>query len=143
MGKRLTEEDMLDRIDFHGPNGCWLWGGPNFKGYGRVCYAGRYASAHRWVYELCVEPIPDEMELDHICLNPPCCNPDHLEVVTKLENLSRKRPRQSRYEHPSLHKRVVSLLRCRHGKRWREFWPDYVPWNMDGSPRPVTASEEN
>ena len=36
-----------------------------------------------------VGPIPDGCELDHLCRNRACCNPDHLEPVTHLENVRR------------------------------------------------------
>ena len=66
--------------------GCWLWTGHLSKdGYGK--YAG--GTAHRRVYELLVEPIPDGLHLHHKCINPRCVNPAHLEEVTYAENLLR------------------------------------------------------
>lgn len=44
---------------------------------------------HRVVYELVVGPIPDGMQLDHLCRQRACCNPDHLEPVTCLVNVRR------------------------------------------------------
>lgn len=76
-------------------DGCWLWAGRKSKnGYGRF-YIGtsrldqRYASAHRWAYEALVGPIPDGLDLDHLCRNRACCNPAHLEPVTRIENIRR------------------------------------------------------
>lgn len=66
--------------------GCWLWaGGKNNKGYGRY----GPAFAHRIAYELLVGPIPEGLELDHLCRTPLCVRPDHLEPVTHRENLLR------------------------------------------------------
>jgi hypothetical protein len=45
--------------------------------------------AHRVSYEWAKGPIPDGMELDHLCRNPACVNPDHLEAVTHGANLHR------------------------------------------------------
>jgi hypothetical protein len=45
--------------------------------------------SHRAVYLTLKGSIPDGMDLDHLCRNPPCCNPDHLEPVTRRENLAR------------------------------------------------------
>lgn len=41
---------------------------------------------HRVVYELLVGPIPEGLQLDHLCRNRVCGNPDHLEPVTNREN---------------------------------------------------------
>lgn len=79
--------------------GCWLWtGARNDKGYGQLFKSkrsgrGEKYCAHRLAYELLVGPIPDEMELDHLCRTPACVNPKHLEPVTHSVNLSRQ-PRQ-------------------------------------------------
>ena len=63
---------------------CWLWG--NNKRYGRYEKNGKRYIAHRFVYEALVGKIPKGFELDHLCRNPPCVNPKHLEPVTPREN---------------------------------------------------------
>lgn len=65
---------------------CWIWVGHVYKGYGR--YGGQ--GAHRVAYELHAGAIPEGMELDHLCRNPLCVNPDHLEPVTRAENIRRR-----------------------------------------------------
>ena len=66
---------------------CWLWVGPNDgRGYGKVVRSKR---AHVWVYENLVGPVPDGLELDHLCRIKACCNPDHVEPVTHRENMRR------------------------------------------------------
>jgi hypothetical protein len=68
---------------------CWSWTGTRNHGYGRVSYQGRTQGTHRVVYELLVGAITPGLELDHLCKNRPCCNPAHLEPVTRLENVRR------------------------------------------------------
>lgn len=75
---------------------CWIWTGYlTPRGYGTYTFGSgpnaMWASTHRLAYELLVGPIPDGLELDHLCRNPPCCNPAHLEPVTGAENMRRTR----------------------------------------------------
>jgi len=67
---------------------CWLWtGGNDRRGYGRFSDADqRQVLAHRFAYELLVGPIPEGLDLDHLCRVPACVNPAHLEPVTNAEN---------------------------------------------------------
>lgn len=70
--------------------GCWLWlGARDDNGYGRVYHPvlKRAVLAHRYFYELHVGEPPDT--LDHLCRTPGCVNPDHLEPVTRQENVRR------------------------------------------------------
>lgn len=70
--------------------GCWSWtGGVNSRGYGVVWVTSRAFLSHRVAYELLVGPIPDQLEIDHLCQVKRCCNPAHLEPVTHLVNMSR------------------------------------------------------
>lgn len=81
---------LLDRIDRNGSGGCWIWTGSiDRDGYGYL-HDGRRHNAHRWTYEKFVGPIPDGLEIDHLCRVRPCVNPDHLEPVTRLENNLRR-----------------------------------------------------
>ena len=52
--------------------------------------------AHRYVYLTSGHEIPEGLELDHLCRNRRCVNPDHLEPVTKSENMRRAAPFQER-----------------------------------------------
>jgi hypothetical protein len=70
--------------------GCWtLDKKPGAVGYQLLRIDGKTVTVHRWLYQRVVEPIPAEMQLDHMCRNRACINPDHLEVVTQTENLIR------------------------------------------------------
>lgn len=69
---------------------CFIWRGhPNNKGYGQVVLAGKQMYAHRAMYEQRVGPIPEGMQIDHLCRTRLCVNTDHMEPVTHRENLMR------------------------------------------------------
>ena len=71
---------------------CWEWtAAKNHLGYGQIGESGtrRLLMAHRAVWELLVGPIPRGYDIDHLCRNPGCVNPDHLEPVTHAENMRR------------------------------------------------------
>src|SRR5213593_4533327 len=66
---------------------CWRWTGSQRRGgYGRVRIGGRDFVAHRVAYELTIGPIPDGLQLDHLCRNRLCVRPAHLEPVTGQVN---------------------------------------------------------
>lgn len=84
----MRAQPVVDRfwrkVEF--TDSCWLWTAcvqPN--GYGQFADA----RAHRWAYEFCVGPIPDGLQLDHLCRVRHCVNHDHLEAVTQRENILR------------------------------------------------------
>src|ERR1041385_4955256 len=71
-------------------DGCWEWtGAKTGHGYGKILTFRSIQVAHRILYELLVGPVPEGMELDHLCRNPSCVRPDHLEPVTHRVNISR------------------------------------------------------
>lgn len=70
--------------------GCWEWlGNKNDKGYGFFTYERKTRPAHRVAYEWAKGVIPKGLELDHLCRNTSCVNPDHLEPVSHHENVIR------------------------------------------------------
>lgn len=81
-------ERMMRRIETVGE--CWVWRGfTSPDGYGRMKVAGRCVSVHRLSYELHRGPIPPGKELDHLCRNRACANPEHLEAVSHRVNVLR------------------------------------------------------
>jgi hypothetical protein len=72
---------------------CWIWTGPvTHQGYGRTSVpgVGPRVRFHRASYEAHRGAIPDGLCLDHLCSVRACCNPDHLEPVTPMENTRRE-----------------------------------------------------
>jgi len=79
-------EDFFKKADTTGQ--CWNWLGSKYKnGYGKLGRAG--VMAHRIAYELTRGHVPETMCLDHLCKNRQCVNPDHLEIVSLVENVMR------------------------------------------------------
>lgn len=72
-----------------GPNACWIWlASHDRKGYAQFGTPDARSTlrAHRIAYEFMVGPIPEGLQLDHLCRNHGCVNPAHLEPVTNREN---------------------------------------------------------
>lgn len=79
-------DEFMALVAVGAADACWPWLGTKTpKGYGNFA---RFR-AHRIAYRLAKGPIPDEMALDHLCRNPSCVNPSHLEAVTDRENTLR------------------------------------------------------
>jgi hypothetical protein len=85
--KRLSEKYKVDA------DGCWVWfgakGGKHKWVYGIMLYKKKMTPAHRIAYEELRGPIPEGLDLDHLCRNTLCVNPWHCEPVTHQENIRR------------------------------------------------------
>lgn len=72
---------------------CWIWKLALYStGYGQFSPPGgngRHTPAHVEMYQRKHGPVPDGLQLDHLCRVRSCCNPDHLEPVTCQVNLRR------------------------------------------------------
>jgi len=68
---------------------CWLWLESKSDRYGRFKLREKNLLAHRVSYELSVGQIPKGLQIDHLCRNTKCVNPEHLEPVTCRENIMR------------------------------------------------------
>lgn len=85
------KERFLQKVRFDETTGCLEWTASKVHGYGQMFVArGKSpALAHRVAYEEFVGPIPEGLQIDHLCRNRGCVNPYHLEPVTQRENLLR------------------------------------------------------
>ena len=83
--ERFTEKYTVDA------SGCWNWiAGRIGTGYGLLRVSGKAVLSHRWSYEHHTgKPIPPGLVIDHLCRNPRCVNPAHLECVTMRVNTER------------------------------------------------------
>jgi hypothetical protein len=91
------------KVDKRGPDECWPWTGPVGKqGYAQFSVGGKTVKAHRWSYENSVEPIPEGLDVDHLChkageclevdancLHRRCMNPAHLKPKPHRDNVLR------------------------------------------------------
>lgn len=68
---------------------CWIWTAASALGYGQIRISGKIVLAHRWSYEATYGPIPAGKQLDHLCREPSCVNPSHLEAVSPRVNVAR------------------------------------------------------
>lgn len=86
-----ARDRFLSRVEK--TEGCWLWTGASTARqngrYGQLRWDGRTRNAHKVSYELFVGPVPEGLELDHLCRVTLCVRPDHLEPVTHRENMWR------------------------------------------------------
>ena len=104
VSRKYTDDERVvafwEKVEF--TETCWLWkANQNSGGYGMFWSGGSSTVAHRYAYEFCVGPIPDGLQIDHLCRVRNCIRPDHLEIVTQQENVRRgedgKRNREKTY----------------------------------------------
>lgn len=111
---REPVEERLERYIQRVPmTGCWIWTGASDKlGYGRINVDRKAKLTHRVSFEIHKGPIPRGLELDHLCRNPSCVNPHHLEPVTRKVNTDRGIV-------ADVHRRrLASLTQCRRGHEY-------------------------
>lgn len=115
---KTTAQRFLEKVERE-PGGCHVWTAyVRPSGYGMFGIGRRVHYAHRVAYELFVGPIPEGLQIDHLCRNRRCVNPMHLEPVTHREN--GRRGKWSRKTH------------CVHG---HAYTPDNTYYSADGSRR--------
>ncbi len=91
---RPLMDRLMAKIAFDPFSGCWLWlGSISEKGYGSIGVPVdgkiKMRYTHCVTYREFIGPVPDGLELDHLCRVRSCCNPHHCEPVTHQENCRR------------------------------------------------------
>jgi len=146
---------------------CWIWQGwKTHNGYGEKNFRGKTMRVHRIVYTIVNGPVSSDLDVCHSCDNRLCCNPAHLWVGTRKQNMedclakarhdSQKRthcPRGHEYNEENTYKtngsrdRPAGARNCRACQRIRQRlragWPPELAENLDvvtKGERPVKAS---
>lgn len=106
------------------PDSCWPWLGTTAGTKSQAGYFRHTTSRHdpkvrapRYAYTTFVTPVPESLDIDHLCRNTLCVNPEHLEPVPHRENMRRAR-----------------LDRCRSGRHDLTD-PANVRWDRNGNRR--------
>lgn len=120
MGDERLPERFWRRVEV-GALGCWVWTGARTRaGYSSLRWGDETVYGHRLAYEVLVGPVPDGLQIDHLCRTRACVRPDHLEAVTQVENVRRGdacRP-QERCRR-GLHRLAETAVRCNGGSARR------------------------
>lgn len=104
------ERRFLSKVEIVTESGCWIWMDAVHK-YGQFCFDNKRTLAHRFAYEFYKGPIPQGLQIDHLCRVQSCVNPHHLEAVTSRENTLRGTTG------PALN---VKKTHCKHGHEFNE-----------------------
>jgi hypothetical protein len=127
--RAAPEVRFWEKVDRGDDDSCWTWLAGTCRGYGKFRPGGSRpcVMAHRFAYELLIGPIPPGLVIDHLCRNPSCVNPAHMEPVTNAENVMRGY---------SPHARNARKDRCKSG---HEFTPENTRMTQDGRSRTCIA----
>lgn len=136
-----TEKRFFSYVFKNPDTKCWEWlNAANTQGYGRFYYGNFTEKAHRFSYELKYGKITDGLQIDHLCRNRMCVNPDHLESVTLNVNVMRgmgvcaqnARKNHCPYGHEyskikvesGKFRRICRICKDNHRKKWRKENPE-------------------
>ncbi len=85
-----AQDRFWAKVDKGSMRECWQWLGSHGQaGHGTFWDGSKPEAAHRYAYRILIGPIPEGMTIDHLCRNPACVNPAHMECVTLVENILR------------------------------------------------------
>jgi hypothetical protein len=98
-------ERFCQKILINNKSDCWEWvGAKSIIGYGQFApqtrrRGGKLTSPHRFIWEYLNGEIPENKELDHLCRNRACSNPQHLRLVSHQENQEFLKKESCKYGH--------------------------------------------
>lgn len=141
MGRAPNTKSVATRLRENStvsPDGCWLWTASTVNGgYGQIWVGSRTDGtrrnmlAHVASYETFVGSVPAGLELDHRCFNTACINPEHLEPVTRQENVRRHWSRPSRADE------LPTLVSPDAQAMWEAL--GILGFDLDGDPTPAAV----
>jgi len=82
-------EEVVEQVATRHDDKCWTFPATGGGGYAVLRHRGEVVKACVVAYELRYGPVPEGLELDHTCMHKWCWNPDHVEPVTRSENVLR------------------------------------------------------
>lgn len=92
----MNIETFWTKVQFSGF--CWHYGDYKYTNHTNISLNGKATGVHTVAYEYLMGKVPLGLELDHLCYNKRCVNPDHLEPVTHAENIRRAWARKKEHE---------------------------------------------
>jgi hypothetical protein len=108
-------QKVYDRVVLEGK--CLIWPGNKLpRGYGMVRDGKSMRTTHSVVFEHEHGPVPKSLEIDHLCSNPGCVNLEHLEAVSRQENMRRAVARRTHCR-SGRHEITPENTYSRHGRR--------------------------
>jgi hypothetical protein len=120
----ILPERFWSKTTIDPETGCWLWTASTSEGYGAFgVRKGLIARAHRVTYTTLVGEVPAGLDLDHLCRTRRCCNPAHLEPVTRRVNLLRGNTVNARTHCPKGHPYDAvntNVINVRGGGKYRQ-----------------------
>lgn len=84
-----AKDRFWSKVEVREVDECWEWLASKNKGYGQFQSQRRPLPAHRVAYQLTFRNLDPDLVIDHLCGNPGCCNPHHMEQVSRFENVRR------------------------------------------------------
>jgi len=91
MNKNNIKEKIFLRVLCDIKTKCWEWKGAKSGGYGNFVINGKQMRAHRLSYQIFIGELRPKFQINHMCSNRSCINPEHLEQITHAENGSREK----------------------------------------------------